>query len=51
MNQTPQNAMTSPSNSLRLARQFQAVADDVGKFLDFGILIVMGEDDRLALGL
>ena len=34
---------------LRLARQFQAVADGVGQFLDFGFLIMMRQDDRPAL--
>ena len=36
---------------LGLARQFQAVADRVGEFLNFGILIMMGQNDRLTLGL
>ncbi len=33
----------------RLAGQFQAVADDVGQFLDFRFLIMMRQQNRTAL--
>jgi hypothetical protein len=33
------------------AGEFEAVADDVGEFLDLGFLVVVGEDDRVALAL
>ncbi len=51
MNQTPQKAITSPSNVSRLARQLQAVADGVGQFLNLGFLVVMRQHDRVALAL
>ena len=35
----------------RLARQVEAVADEIGEVLDFGLLVIMGEDDRVALAL
>ena len=34
---------------LRLARQIEAVADEVGDVLDLGLLVIMGEDDGVAL--
>ena len=34
---------------LRLARQIEAVADEIGEVLDLGRLVIMGEDDRVAL--
>ena len=34
---------------LRLARQIEAVADEVGQVLDFGRLVIMGEQDGVAL--
>ena len=34
---------------LRLARQLEAVADDVGEFLDLAVLIVVRQDDGAAL--
>src|ERR1039457_2202627 len=63
MNQTPQNAITSPENSLpdpaerdhvagefpRLARQLQAVADHVGQFLYRRFLVMMRQQNRPAL--
>ena len=33
----------------RLARQVEAVADEIGEVLDFRLLVIMGEDDRVAL--
>jgi len=36
MNQTPQKAITSPAKSPGLARQFEAVADDIRPVLDLG---------------
>ena len=35
----------------RLARQIEAVADEIGEVLDLGFLVVMGEDDGVALAL
>ena len=32
-----------------LARQIEAVADEIGEVLDRGLLVIMGEDDRVAL--
>ena len=34
-----------------LARQIEAVADEVGEVLDFRLLVIMGEDDGVALAL
>ena len=34
---------------LRLAAEIEAVADEVGNVLDLGRLVIMGEDDRVAL--
>ena len=35
----------------RLARQIEAVADEIREVLDFRLLIIMREDDRVALAL
>ena len=35
----------------RLARQIEAVADEVREVLDFRLLVIMGEDDGVALAL
>ena len=35
----------------RLARQIEAVADEIGEVLDFRLLVIMGEDDGVALAL
>ena len=35
----------------RLARQIEAVADEIREVLDFRLLVIMGEDDRVALAL
>ena len=51
MNQTPQKAITSPSSFAGLAGQFQAVADNVGQFLNLGFLIMMRQQNRAALAL
>ena len=51
MNQTPQNAITSPSKLAGLAGQFQAVADGIGEFLDLGLLVVMRQDNGAAFAL
>ena len=32
-----------------LARQVEAVADEIGEVLDFRLLVIMREDDRVAL--
>ena len=34
---------------LRLADEIEAVADEIGEVLDFGLLVIMREDDRVAL--
>ena len=34
---------------LRLAAEIEAVADEIGNVLDFGRLVIMGEDDGVAL--
>ena len=34
---------------LRLARQIEAVADEIGEVLDVRLLVIMGEDDGIAL--
>jgi hypothetical protein len=34
---------------LRLAREIEAVADEIGEVLDVGLLVIMGEDDGIAL--
>ncbi len=35
----------------RLARQIEAVADEIGEVLDLRLLVIMGEDHRVALAL
>ncbi len=35
----------------RLARQIEAVADEIGEVLDCRLLVIMGEDHRVALAL
>ena len=35
----------------RLARQVEAVADEIGEILDRRLLVIMGEDHRVALAL
>ena len=49
MKRTPQKAITSASVSRRLAGQIEAVADEIRKVLDLGLLIIMGEDHGVAL--
>ena len=49
MNLTPQKAITSASVSAAFLRQLEAVADEIGQVLQFGLLVVMREDDRVAL--
>ena len=46
---TPQNAITDGLRRGRLAREAERVADVVGDVLDLGQLVVVGEDDRVAL--
>ena len=50
MKWTPQKTITSASVDGRLAREPERVADVVGDVLDLGHLVVVGEDDRVALG-
>ena len=50
MKWTPQNAITSASVARRLARELQRVAGEVGDVLELGQLVVVGEDDGVALG-
>ena len=49
MKRTPQKGDHLGVGRRRLARQIEAVADEIGKVLDFGRLVIMGEDDRVAL--
>ena len=49
MKWTPQKAITSASVARRLAREPERVAHVVGDVLDLGQLVVVGEDDRVAL--
>ena len=51
MKRTPQKAITSASVAGGLARQIEAVADEVREVLDLRLLIIMREDDRVALAL
>ena len=51
MNQTPQNAITSPFGFSRFAGKFQTVADKIGQFLNLGVLIVVREQNRAAIAL
>ena len=46
---TPQKTMTSALGLGRFARQAERIADEVGDVLHFGALVVVGEDDRVAL--
>ena len=45
---TPQNAITSASVACAFLRQIEAVADEIGQVLDFGLLVIMRQDDRVA---
>ncbi len=49
MKRTPQKAITSASVACGLAGEIEAVADEVGNVLDFRRLVIMGEDDGVAL--
>ena len=52
MKWTPASTMTSASTFMRLARQRQAVADDVGDAVeDLRRLVVVRQDDGVALAL
>ena len=46
---TPQKAITARRRRGRLAREAERVADVVGDVLDLGHLVVVREDDRVAL--
>ena len=46
---TPQNTMTSASRLRGFARQAERVADEIGDVLDLGPLVVVREDDGVAL--
>ena len=46
---TPQKTIESASVRRGLAREPERVADEVGDVLHLGHLVVVGEDDRLAL--
>jgi hypothetical protein len=48
MKRTPQNAITSASVSAAL-REIEAVADKVGEVLQLGLLVIMRQDDGVAL--
>ena len=47
---TPQKTIDVGVGARRLAREAERVADEVGDVLDLGHLVVVGEDDRVALG-
>ena len=49
MKRTPQKAMTSASVAGALRLKIEAVADEIGEILDFGLLVIMREDDGVAL--
>ena len=49
MKWTPQKAITSAVGLRRLAREAERVADEVGHVLELGQLVVVGEDDGVAL--
>ena len=49
MNLTPQNAITSASVAAALRLSSRRIADEIGEVLDFGLLVVMREDHRVAL--
>ena len=46
---TPQKTIASPSAGRRLLAEAERVADVVGDVLDLGHLVVVREDDRVAL--
>ena len=49
MKRTPQKAITSASVACALRDEIEAVADEIGEVLDLGLLVIMGEDDGVAL--
>ena len=49
MKWTPQKTIAAASVAARLAREAERVADEVGHVLDLGHLVVVGEDDGVAL--
>ena len=49
MKWTPQNSITSASVAAACAREAERVADEVGDVLELGQLVVVGEDDGVAL--
>ena len=49
MNLTPQKAITSALGRRRLAAQLQRIADEIGEVLDLGLLVIVREDDGVAL--
>ena len=51
MKWTPQKAITSAVDLLGGLRELERVADEVGEVLDLGLLVVVGEDHRVALAL
>ena len=50
MKWTPQKAIDLGVGGRRLAREPERVAEVVGDVLDLGQLVVVGEDDGVALG-
>ena len=50
MKWTPQKAITVGVGGRRLAGEPERVAGEVGDVLELGQLVVVGEDDRVALG-
>ena len=51
INHTPAKEMTSPSKSRALAREFQAVAHDIGERLNLGLLIMVRKQNGAAVAL
>ena len=51
MNQTPQNAITSPSNSRALRASSRLSPIGVGKLLDLRLLVVVRQQNRAPLPL
>ena len=49
MNLTPQKAITSASVSAALRHSSRRIADEIGEVLHLGLLVIMRQDDRVAL--
>ena len=49
MKRTPQKAMTSASVACALRAEIERIANEIGNILQFGPLVIMREDNRVAL--